>query len=85
MITETDSIFQTGVDSLKDPVAFKTLFVRVFCLPLVIGASMFVGRVGPVITIGASLADNLLKLKIFKGIKDSKTLRAQMIACGCVS
>ncbi|KAG2381385.1 hypothetical protein C9374_006374 [Naegleria lovaniensis] len=73
----------TGVDSLKDPISFKTLIVKVLCLPMVLGVGMMVGKVGPTIHIGAALAENLLQLGIFSGIRNSKTLRAQMLACGC--
>ncbi|KAL9653793.1 hypothetical protein ABK040_012854 [Willaertia magna] len=73
----------TGVDSLRDPLSFKTLMVKVFCLPCVLGAGMFAGKVGPTIHIGACLAEQLLRLKIFEGIRKNKSLRAQMIACGC--
>ncbi|KAF0976141.1 hypothetical protein FDP41_004816 [Naegleria fowleri] len=73
----------TGVDSLKDPVSFKTLCVKVLCLPMVLGVGMMVGKVGPTIHIGAALAENLLQLSVFSGIRMSKTLRAQMLACGC--
>ena len=68
---------------MREPLQAKTLFVKVLCLPLVLGAGLFMGKVGPTIHIGAALAFNVLLLKPFEGIYNSKTLRNQMIACGC--
>ena len=48
-----------------------------------VGAGLFLGKVGSMIHIGAALADNLLKLKIFRSMRNNKTLRVQLIACGC--
>ncbi|KAG2389599.1 hypothetical protein C9374_014159 [Naegleria lovaniensis] len=68
---------------LKDPISFRTLVVKCIALPAVLGSGMFVGKVGPTIHIGACIANNFLNIPIFKPIKKVKTLKMQMIACGC--
>ncbi|KAG2386121.1 hypothetical protein C9374_002567 [Naegleria lovaniensis] len=73
----------TGVDSLKEPLSFKNLLIKVIGVPCVVGSGLFSGKVGGMIAIGAALADNLLKLKPFRAMRKNKTLRVQLIGCGC--
>lgn len=68
---------------MKEPLSLKTLIVKVLGVPCVVGAGMFVGKVGGMIHIGAALADNLMKLKPFRPLRNNKTLRVQLIGCGC--
>nr|CAG4718629.1 unnamed protein product [Naegleria fowleri] len=73
----------TGVDSLKEPLSLKNLLVKMVGVPCVVGSGLFSGKVGGMIAIGAALADNLLKLKPFRAMRKNKTLRVQLIGCGC--
>ncbi|KAL9645949.1 hypothetical protein ABK040_001057 [Willaertia magna] len=70
--------------TLKDPLSLKTLIVKFFALPAVLGSGMFLGKVGPTIHCGAMLANNLMLLKIFRPIRKIKQLKLQMIASGGV-
>lgn len=68
-----------GVE-LKDPLLLKTLVIKMVTVPLVLGAGMCMGKTD--MFIGAAVANQLLRLPIFKNLRENTTLKHQMIACG---
>ncbi|KAG2385628.1 hypothetical protein C9374_003443 [Naegleria lovaniensis] len=73
-----------GVRGLKDVLSLKTMIVKLLCLPAVLTAGLYIGKMGPSMHIVTCLANNLLKLKIFESIRKTKTLKQEMIVCGLV-
>ena len=63
----------------------KTLVAKIIGVTLVQGAGLAVGRDGPFVHISCCLANQMLKLPIFKDIRENRALTKQVIGAACAA
>lgn len=65
--------------------SIRMIIAKMFGLTFSIIAGLSVGKEGPFVQISGAIADQLMKLSIFKHIRTQDSKRLEIIACACAS
>lgn len=65
--------------------SFRLIFAKIGGLALALIAGLSVGKEGPLVQVSGAIADQVMKLSIFKNIHRQDARRLEIIACACAS